>query len=143
MLEALLARGYDAATVAAALLQLRCASEAEIPDIAAVAPGRAMGGYQKISINIGRQSRVAPSHIVGALTGRTSLTGRDIGKIEIYDDETVVAIPESEVESTIAAMADCKISGRPTVTRRYKGGGPRQDVRVQKGRDGRRPRGVR
>ena len=144
LLEALLERGYDAATVAAALLQRSCQNDGEIPDIAAVAPprapGRATGGYQKISINIGRQSRVAPNHIVGALTGRTSLTGRDIGKIEIYDDETVIAIPESEVEPTIAAMADCKISGRPTVTRRYKGG-VRQEARAQKGRDGRHPRG--
>ncbi len=121
-------RGFDPLQIAAAAMQLHFGGrEEDIPEIRQL-PSSAgpdfrttrRGGYQKITINIGRSSRVAPNHIVGAITGRTNLSGRDIGKIEIFDDETVVSIPENEVDSTIAAMTDCKITGRPTITKRYK-----------------------
>lgn len=121
-------RGFEPLQIAAAAMQLYFGGRDEdIPEIRQL-PSSAgpdfrtarRGGYQKITINIGRSSRVAPNHIVGAITGRTNLSGRDIGKIEIFDDETVVSIPENEVDSTIAAMTDCKITGRPTITKRYK-----------------------
>lgn len=130
MADKLAAGGLEPLRIAAAALALHYGGQEEdIPEIrqlpavpaAGVRTGGRSGGYQKITINIGRSSRVAPNHIVGAITGRTRLSGRDIGKIEIFDDETVVAIPETEVDSTIAAMTDCKITGRPTVTKRYKG----------------------
>lgn len=121
-------RGFDPLQIAAAAMQLHFGGrEEDIPEIRQLPSSTGpdfrtarRGGYQKITINIGRSSRVAPNHIVGAITGRTNLSGRDIGKIEIFDDETVVSIPENEVDSTIAAMADCKITGRPTITKRYK-----------------------
>lgn len=84
---------------------------------------RPAGGYRKISINIGRDKRIAPNHIVAAIAGKTGMNGREIGKIEIFDNETVVAIPESRFDETLEAMADCQIGGNPTVTKAYKGGG--------------------
>lgn len=78
-------------------------------------------GFRKISINVGRVNRVAPNHIVGAITERTSLHGRDIGKIEIYDNNTVVSIPEQDIDTTLAQMKNLKICGTPTVTTLYKG----------------------
>ena len=125
MVQELIQRGYDAAVIATAVMEMHFGKqEEEILEIKSPMLGSSVrnpgGRLQKISINVGRQNRVAPNHIVGAITGCTNLTGKDIGKIEIFDDETIVSIPESEVEQTIAAMADCKITGRPTVTKLYK-----------------------
>ena len=130
--EELVQRGLDPVRVAAAVMGLHWGEPetdiAEIPDapVFSGAPrassGRAGGRYQKIVINIGRQKRVAPNHIVGAITERTGLSGREIGKIEIYDDETVVSVPEKGLDETLAAMENLKILGNPTVTKLYKGG---------------------
>ncbi len=95
MAEKLAAGGLEPLRIAAAALALHYGGQEEdIPEIrqlpavpaAGVRTGGRSGGYQKITINIGRSSRVAPNHIVGAITGRTRLSGRDIGKIEIFDD---------------------------------------------------------
>lgn len=124
----LVQRGFAPEAIAAAALEKLYGGEeldveeiAPAPVYASASGGRAGGRFQKITISIGRQSRVAPNHIVAAITGCTDLSGRDIGKIEIYDDETVVSIPENAVDSTIAAMADCRITGKATVTKRYSG----------------------
>lgn len=138
LVDTLVEKGLDPAAMVAAVLESQYgAPQTAAGDDWALAKSSSggmprAGGYQKITIDIGRRNRVAPNHIVGALTGRTSLTGRDIGKIEIYDDETLVSIPESQVEDTIAAMANCPIVGRTTVTsrcRRDTGGAPRQRER--------------
>lgn len=124
----LVQRGFTPEAIAAvALEKLYGGEDADVEEIACVPAatgsfaGRTGGRFQKITISIGRQNRVAPNHIVAAITGCTNLSGRDIGKIEIYDDETVVSIPENAVESTIAAMADCRITGKAIVTKRYSG----------------------
>ena len=55
-----------------------------------------------------------------AITERTSLKGKDIGKIEIYDNNTVVSVPEHDIDETLAQMKNLKICGNPTVTTLYK-----------------------
>ena len=129
LVEELIQQGHDPAAVAAAALQLHYGEESQgLEEIKAPTYGsgfapRPAGGYRKISINIGRDKRIAPYHIVAAIAGKTGMNGREIGKIEIFDNETVVAIPESRFDETLEAMADCQIGGNPTVTKAYKGGG--------------------
>ena len=81
-------------------------------------PRNSVGGYDnsgftQMVLTIGRSSRVAPNHVVGAVTERTSLNGRDIGKIEIYDDTTIVSIPTDKCGSIMSEMIGCKICGKP------------------------------
>ena len=111
--------------MAAAALQLHYGGENQgLEEIQSPAYSpRPSGGYRKISINIGRDKRIAPNHIVAAIAGKTGMNGREIGKIEIFDNETVVAIPESRFDETLEAMADCQIGGNPTVAKAYKGVG--------------------
>lgn len=68
----------------------------------------------KVALSIGRSSHVAPNHIVGAITERTSLSGSSIGKIEIYDDHSIVSIPRELLAEFLDDMAGCKICGKPT-----------------------------
>lgn len=124
--ETLAGQGYPPEAIAAAALRL-AAGEGEtdleeIPPSPAYRPDAPHGGYRKICINIGREKNVAPNHIVAAIAGRTGIQGRDIGKIEIYDDETIVAIPAARFDDTLEAMAGCKIVGTPTETRAFTGG---------------------
>ncbi len=69
--------------------------------------------YETILIDIGTSQRTAVNHIIGAITERSSLSGRDIGKVELFPDQTVVEIPAGSSDAVIEAMAGCKISGRP------------------------------
>lgn len=119
MVSSLMEKGHSAETIAAALLQLHFAGRepAVLEDIRAepaAFSGNRDAGFQKIQLDVGRENRVAPNHIVGAITERTCLSGKDIGKIEIYDTKTVVSIPAASVAQVLRELEGCKISGRPT-----------------------------
>lgn len=125
MANQLISKGYAAEDIAAAMIQLHFGTEeTQLSDIKVEAkskPGtqgsfHSNGDYQKIVIDIGRSNRIAPNHIVGAITERTCLSGKDIGKIEIFDDRTVVAIPSKNISTVVEDMAGCKICGQPTKT---------------------------
>ena len=68
--------------------------------------------YVKLLIDAGYNARMVPNFIVGAIAERTSLSGRDIGKIEIFEDSTVVEIPQEQAEDVLFAMQDCRINGK-------------------------------
>lgn len=122
MVQELLERGHSAEDIAAVALQLHLGKDdAKLKDIkterkTSYSSSNLGSGFQKVCINIGRSCRVAPNHIVGAITERTNLSGSDIGKIEIFDDMCMVAVPSGIVDQVIEDMAGCKICGRPTTT---------------------------
>ncbi|MCI8553955.1 MAG: DEAD/DEAH box helicase [Clostridiales bacterium] len=132
--------GYPPERIAAAVLLLHLGEPADdTEDIRPARRERLPGGsYRKIAIDIGRNQRVAPNHIVSALAGRTGISGREIGKIEIYDDRTVVGIPEGRVDEVVEAMRGCKIVGRPTVTSHCHEDGPARVSAPGRGRNSRR-----
>lgn len=119
ILQTLMNRGYTAELIAEAALQMCFGNDVfdfdEIEQKRYSDKGNT-DKYQKLIINIGRAKRVAPNHIVGAITERTDLSGRDIGKIEIFDEQTIVAVPKSYVEYILQQMKNCKICGIPTST---------------------------
>lgn len=132
MADSLLARGHEPREILAALLQAQFGSKVEaIAEIKQERREQRDSGraYGHISIDIGRADKIAPNHIVGALTERTNLQGRDIGKIEIYDNRSVVAVPLDELDETIRSMSGTKISGKLV------------HVKEQPQKDGRAPQG--
>lgn len=124
MVDELLRDGYDAREIASVAFGLYYGKEdLKLKDIKADRKAKsyersadADSGFEKICINIGRSCRVAPNHIVGAITERTNLSGRDIGKIEIYDDMCTVGIPSNVINDVVEDMIGCKICGKPTKT---------------------------
>lgn len=64
-------------------------------------------------IDIGRASRVAPSHILSAVSDASGLPGKTFGKIEIYDDATTIEIPKAAAETVYESMLGVKICGKP------------------------------
>ncbi len=115
----LMKQGYAAEQVAAATLELLYGEEEASLPVIQMEKKRRGGDFAKLMINIGRSSRIAPNFIVGAIVERTSLSGRDIGKIEIFDEHTLVEVPRAAVEEVLQAMEGCKINGIDTQTRRW------------------------
>lgn len=59
-----------------------------------------------------------PQDLVGAITGETRVSGRDIGSIEIADRFSLVEVPNGAVDEVIAALRGSTIKGRKTTVRR-------------------------
>jgi ATP-dependent RNA helicase DeaD len=78
----------------------------------------ATAGTTRLFVGTGRSSGVRPQDLVGAITGESNLSGRDIGTIEISDRFSLVEIPESAVDDVVAALRQTSIKGRRTTVRR-------------------------
>ncbi|MBQ9956572.1 MAG: DEAD/DEAH box helicase [Ruminococcus sp.] len=77
----------------------------------------------KIDISIGRNKRIAPNFILGALVDATGMSGKDFGKIDIFDSHTTVEVPESESEYIIDMADSIKINGTKVEVKLCKGSG--------------------
>ncbi|HTX82474.1 MAG TPA: DEAD/DEAH box helicase [Streptosporangiaceae bacterium] len=78
----------------------------------------ATAGTTRLFVGIGRASGIRPQDLVGAITGESRLSGKDIGAIEIADRFSLVEVPESAADDVIAALRRTSIKGRrPTVRR--------------------------
>lgn len=123
MVNLLLGKGYSLFDIAAAALQMQFADkEIRIADIKQEKKQygrRSDTGFAKIVMDIGRSSHAAPNHIVASLTERSLLHGSDIGKIEIYDDYSVIAIPSDAMEEVLDSMYGAKVCGRPVKSRPF------------------------
>lgn len=69
---------------------------------------------------MGRAAGVRPQDLVGAITGESSLSGRDIGAIEIAERFALVEVPERAAEEVIGALRATLIKGRKATVRREK-----------------------
>jgi ATP-dependent RNA helicase DeaD len=76
------------------------------------------GDLTRVFLNVGRESGIRPQDLVGAITGESSLRGRDIGGIEIADRFSLVEVPESVADEVIAALRRTTIKGRKATVRR-------------------------
>ncbi len=137
VVEELKNQGYTPELVAAAALQLVYGAEESTLPIIQMEKKRRKGDFVKIRINIGRSSRIAPNYIVGAIAERTNIGGKDIGKIEIFDDDCLVEIPRDSADAVVEAMVGCKINGIETETRRWL---TKEEMRSQGRREEREPK---
>ena len=65
------------------------------------APRLTPGETTRLLIKLGKKQGIRPGDIVGAITGETDLTGRQIGAIEIHDAFSLVDVPQ-----TVGGFAD-------------------------------------
>jgi len=64
-----------------------------------------------VYVSAGRTGGVRPQDLVGAIANETSLSGRDIGAIEITDNFSLVEIPESAMDEVVTALRGTRIKG--------------------------------
>ncbi len=75
-------------------------------------------GMTRLFVGAGRAAGIRPQDLVGAIAGETSLSGRDIGAIEIADRFSLVEVPEAAADEVVAAMRAGSIKGKRTTVRR-------------------------
>jgi ATP-dependent RNA helicase DeaD len=78
----------------------------------------ATAGTTRLFVGTGRAAGVRPQDLVGAITGKSYLNGRDIGSIEIADKFSLVEVPESAADDVVAALRQAGIRGRTATVRR-------------------------
>lgn len=76
------------------------------------------GDTTRLYIGMGRAAGIRPQDLVGAITGESTLSGRDIGAIEIADRFALVEIPLATADEVIAALRGTLIKGRKATVRR-------------------------
>lgn len=126
ILDRLAGMGIDYREAAARVLAKQLQAETDaLPEIEGTRPirkGRNSGAKTtRIVINIGRNRRIAPNFILGALVDATGMTGKDFGKIDIYDEHTTVEVPEAECDYIIESSDSMKINGNKVEVKLYKG----------------------
>jgi ATP-dependent RNA helicase DeaD len=80
--------------------------------------GRApAAGRARLFVSLGRAGGVRPQDLVGAITGETRLSGRDIGAIEITDRFSLVEVPDDAADEVIGALQSSRVKGRRVTVR--------------------------
>ena len=65
-----------------------------------------------LCINGGRKDKVRAGDILGALTSKTDLPGKQIGKIDLFDKITYVAVEREIAKQALKILSEGKIKGR-------------------------------
>jgi ATP-dependent RNA helicase DeaD len=135
-----LSEEFDVVEIALAAIKLwheasgAAADESEIPEASprdapkTTSKPKAMGrgpsaGMTRLFVGAGRKAGIRPQDLVGAIANETSLSGRDIGAIEITDKFSLVEVPESKADEVIAAIKASTIKGKKQTIRRDQAGG--------------------
>jgi ATP-dependent RNA helicase DeaD len=135
-----LSEEFDVMEVALAAVKLAHAAsggpddEEDIPDVvpstqsrgpARTRPGRNQRaltgggpGVTRLYVSLGREAKLRPQDLVGAITSETSLSGRDIGAIEISGRFSLVDVPEGSADEVVESLHGTKIRGRRAAVRR-------------------------
>lgn len=126
ILDRLSAMGIDCREISARLINARLQKEIDgLPEFEMPKPlkkGKKSGAKTvRLDINIGRNRRIAPNFILGALVDATGMSGKDFGKIDIYDSHTTVEVPESEYDYILNSTNPMKINGHKVEVKLYKG----------------------
>ena len=73
-----------------------------------------------IQLDAGRKNKLRPGDILGALTGEAGLDGSQIGKIDIFDMSSYVALEAEAVRQALNYLADGKVKGRSIRARKIR-----------------------
>lgn len=137
-LAELAAEGFSAKQLAAALLGMRISKEIRtVPESIkpVVRKNRdesrenrsSRGRNVKVEISLGRQNKIAPNFILGALVDNTGLSGKNFGRIDIFDKFTTVEVPEADKERVLDLMNGTKINGQKIKIKLYEDKPERSD----------------
>ncbi|PLW83243.1 ATP-dependent RNA helicase DbpA [Kineobactrum sediminis] len=65
-----------------------------------------------LQVDGGKKQKVRPGDILGALTGDDGIAGSDVGKIQVNDNWSFVAVRRSEANTALAKLGQGKMKGR-------------------------------
>ncbi len=139
ILDRLEAQGIDSREIASRLIGSRMAKEIEsLPEFDMPKPlkkgNRRGSDTVKIDLSIGRNKRIAPNFILGALVDATGMSGQDFGKIDIFDSHTTVEVPEAESDYILDTINPIRINGNKVEAKLYKGNSKEKPFEADKKR---------
>jgi ATP-independent RNA helicase DbpA len=67
---------------------------------------------ETLFIGAGRKNKIRPGDILGALTGECGIAGEEIGKIEIQDYISFVAISKRVSRKALSGLEAGRVKGR-------------------------------
>lgn len=71
-----------------------------------------------IQLDTGRKNKMRPGDLLGALTGDAGLAGSQIGKIDIFDQSSYVAVKRDALRQALNYLAGGKVKGRSVRARK-------------------------
>ena len=82
--------------------------------------GRSTNGTgRRYRLAVGHRDGVRPAGIVGAITGEGGLTGKDLGRIDIFDTHSIVEINAELTPDAFSRISAARVSGRELKLRRH------------------------
>ncbi len=69
-------------------------------------------GMDRFRIEVGHQHKVMPGNIVGAIANEADLDSKYIGRISIFDDYSLVDLPEGMPEELLDQLKHTRVSGQ-------------------------------
>ena len=78
------------------------------------------GAPATIFVSLGHAAKIRPQDLVGAIANESSVTGREIGAIEITHKYSTVEVPAEAADEVIAALSATLIKGRRARVERYR-----------------------
>jgi ATP-independent RNA helicase DbpA len=82
----------------------------ELPDAGRAKP--VVPPMATLVIDGGRQDKLRPGDLLGALTGDVGLPGDDVGKIDILPTRAYVAVKRERAEAALAGLRKHKVKGK-------------------------------
>lgn len=119
--------GISPELLAEALLELLVTREmSDVPVLTQPKPGSKQSslpqppeGYVRLRFSVGKYQRVAPNHIVAAITQQTRIPGKQIEKIYSYREYSLVDVPNKYKNVIIQKVSGTKIGGHSADVRLY------------------------
>ncbi len=126
IVERLTEEDFQSIEIAAALLKMeldvKSQRDTDIEEIKGNKQNASSGSSMvRMFINIGRNKKIKPKDVVGAIAGETGVNGANIGDIDIYENYTFVDIPEQDAEEVLAIMNKNTIKGNKITIEPAKG----------------------
>ncbi|MCU0496431.1 MAG: DEAD/DEAH box helicase [Anaerolineae bacterium] len=70
-------------------------------------------GMVRLILNQGHNHGIRPRDIVGAIAGEVGISGKDIGAIDIQNDQTFVDVKASQADRILREMGQWRLRGKP------------------------------
>ncbi|MEN8169125.1 MAG: DEAD/DEAH box helicase [Pseudomonadota bacterium] len=81
-------------------------------------------GMETYRLEVGRKHDVQPGNIVGAIANEANLESRNIGRIKIFDDYSIVDLPEGLSKELLSHLANVWVAGQKlNISKQHGGGG--------------------
>lgn len=101
-------------------MELAAAAAALLREKAPAEPATSLPAWTRLYFGVGRRDGIRPGDLVGAITGEASLSGEDIGRIDIRENYSLVEITAPLADQVIKSLSSATIRGKHAHVRLFR-----------------------